>query len=277
MSVALSYLASTWAVIRSVAVRWSLLTALAKRDLSDDYVDHKFARLWGYIMPLFTMAVYLMVFTFIWPTRVTAPEGFATDAVIYLLSGILPWLGFNQAVGRSVSAMVNNQNIVKQVAFPLELLALKSLVQPLTFLLVSLGFLSVYAGIVTKGTILQVYLWGIPLLLFLSMITFGGFALLLSAMQVFLRDTREFVSLFLTIGLYIHPILYLPGSIPEAMRIFVYASPLTYFIYCWQDILFYGGIFRPWAWGAACGFAVLIFVLGSRMFMGSKPHFGDFL
>jgi len=277
MSVALSYLASTWAVIRSVAARWSLLTALAKRDLSDDYVDHRFARWWGYIMPLFAMAVYLMVFTFIWPTRVTAPEGYATDAVIYLLSGILPWLGFNQAVGRSVSAMVNNQNIVKQVAFPLELLALKSLIQPLTFMLVSLGFLTAYAAIATKGAILPVYLWGVPLLLVLSIVTFAGFALLLSAMQVFLRDTREFVSLFLTIGLYIHPILYLPGSIPEAMRIFVHASPITYFIYCWQDILFYGEIFRPWAWGLAFGFAALIFILGSRMFMGSKPHFGDFL
>ena len=251
--------------------------ALARRDLSDEYVDHKFAKWWGYIMPLFAMLVYLMVFTYIWPTRVTAPEGYATDAVIYLLSGILPWLGLSQAVGRSTTAMINNKNIVKQMAFPLELLPLKSLVQPLMFMLVSLAAIVSYAGWITQGSILAVYAWGIPLLLLLSIFTYAGLSLLLSAMQVFLRDTKEFVALFLSIGLYIHPILYLPDGIPEVMQVAVHASPVTYFIFCWQDILFYGEFHRPYAWYTATAFAVLVFMLGSRMFMGSKHHFGDFL
>jgi lipopolysaccharide transport system permease protein len=277
MSVVVDYFGSSLSVVRSVVRRWSLLTALAKRDLSDEYVQHKFSVLWGYVMPLFTMVVYLLVFHFIWPTRVTPPEGYSTDATVYLLSGILPWLTLNQAVGRSISSIVNNGNIVKQMSFPLELLPLKSLVTPMMFMLVSLGFIIIYAGWVTRGTILPAYLIGTPVLLLLSVVTFAGLALLLSAVQVFTRDTKEFVAMFFQIGLFLHPILYLPQQIPEAVRGLTLISPFTYFIYCWQDILFYGEIVRPWAWYTAAGFAVLIFLIGSRLFMGSKAHFGDFL
>lgn len=277
MSVVVDYLGSTVGVVNSVVRRWDLLTALAKRDLSDEYVQHKFSMWWGYIMPLFTMLVYLVVFNYIWPTRVKAPEGYSTDAVVYLLSGILPWLTLNQAVGRSMTSVVNNSNIVKQMAFPLELLPLKSLVNPMMFMLVSLGFIVAYAGWITGGAILLVYAIGIPVLLALSLMIFAGLALLLSSVQVFMRDTKEFVTMFLSIGLFIHPILFLPQQVPEAVRSLIYFSPFTYFIYCWQDILFYGEILRPWAWGATAGFAAVIFFVGSRLFMGAKAHFGDFL
>jgi lipopolysaccharide transport system permease protein len=277
MSVVTEYFGASADVARSVVGRWRLLTALARRDLSDDYVQHRFSVLWGYIMPLFTMIVYLLVFHVIWPTRVTSPESYPTDATIYLLSGILPWLALNQSVGRSIGSIVNNGNIVKQMAFPLELLPLKSLVTPMMFMLVSLGFIVVYAGWVTKGAILPAYVIGLPPLLLLSLVTFAGLALLLSAVQVFSRDTKEFVAMFFQVGLFIHPILYLPDYVPEVMRNLILFSPFTYLIYCWQDVLFYGEFARPWAWYVATAFAILIFVIGSRLFMGSKQHFGDFL
>jgi lipopolysaccharide transport system permease protein len=277
MSVVTDYYQSATGVVTSVVRRWGLLSALAKRDLSDEYVQHRFSMWWGYIMPLFTMVVYLLVFTYLWPTRVTAPEGYPTDAVVYLLSGILPWLTLNQAVGRSMTSIVNNGNIVKQVTFPLELLPLKSLVTPMMFMLVSLGFIVIYAGWATQGRILPVYVIGVPILLVLSVTIFAGLALLLSSIQVFMRDTKEFVTMFLSIGLFIHPILFLPDQVPEAVRSLILASPFTYFIYCWQDVLFYGEIARPWAWLVTVAFAVVIFILGSRLFMGAKAHFGDFL
>lgn len=277
MSVVLAYLGSTRDVIGSIARHWRLLNALARRDLSDEYVQHRLSLLWTFLLPLFTMAVYLFAFTAIWPTRVAAPQGFATDAYIFLLAGILPWLTLNQALGRASSSIVNNSNIVKQMAFPLELLPLKSLINPLTFLLVALGALIAYAGWRTGGAILAAYAWGVPLLLALTLPMFAGLSLALSTLQVFVRDTKEFVAMFLQIGLFVHPILFLPDAVPPAVRGFIYLSPFSYFIFCWQDILFYGGIERPWAWLVAGSFALGVFVLGARLFMGSKIHFGDFL
>jgi lipopolysaccharide transport system permease protein len=277
MQILMSYFSASAEVLRSLISRWTLLVALAKRDITDEYVQHKFALAWTFITPTFTVLVYLMVFTVIWPTRVQSPEAHGTDAIIYLMSGILPWLTISQSIGRSMTSVVNNSSIVKQMAFPLELLPLKSLFNPLVFMLVSLGLIVVYAAYLTNGSILLAYSWGLPALIFLTTVMLAGLGMLTSALQVFFRDTKEFVGMFLSIGLFLHPVLYLPDLVPASIRWFIYLSPFTYMIECWRDILFYGRIAHPLAWLGFAGFAILIFVLGSKMFMGSKSHFGDVL
>ncbi len=277
MFVVSDYIDSSHQLLRSAVSQRRLLSALARRDLSDEYVEHKLSLLWTLILPIFSVVVYVFVFTEIFPTRLQAPAGQPTDAVVFLMAGIVPWMALTQTMGRATTCIVNNANIVRQMAFPLELLPLKTLASPIVFFLVSLLAMIAYAGWITKGTILTVYAWGIPILLLISITTFAGLALMLAALQVFLRDTKEFVGMFVSIGFFLHPILYLPNAVPEAVRGFLYASPISQLIFCWHDILFFGAITRPSAWFAATLFAALVFVIGARLFMGSKPHFGDFV
>lgn len=277
MVVVSSYLESSGDLLRGALRQRRLLKALASRDLSDEYVEHRLSLLWNLIMPLFSVAVYLFVFTVVFPARVQPPESHETDAIVFLLAGIVPWMALSQAVSRATPCIVNNSNIVKQMAFPLELLPLKTLASPMIFFGVSLACIVVYGGWISGGSILLSYALGIPVLLALSVVTFAGLGLALSAIQVFLRDTKELVSMFFSIGFFLHPILYLPNSVPPAIRPILYASPFSQLIFCWQDVLFYGEIMRPWAWVAAFAFAAFVFIVGSRLFMGSKPHFGDFL
>jgi lipopolysaccharide transport system permease protein len=272
-----AYARSTADLLRTAYDQRRLLKALAKRDLSDDYVAHRLSMGWTLVQPLFLMLVYLFIFTAVYPARVQAPLGLATDATIYLLSGIIPWITLSQVMGRSLVSVVGSSNIVKQMAFPLELLPLKTLATPLLFGAVSLVFLVSYSAWITGGAIIPVYLWGIPLLVSLSLVLYAGIALLLGTVQVFAREAREFIIMFLNIGLFIHPILFLPGAVPRAVRPVIYASPFSYYIFCWQDILFFGGVERVWAWCITAAFAGAVFVLGARLFVGSKPHFGDFL
>ncbi len=272
-----AYAQSTGDLLRTLYGQRRLLAALAKRDLADDYVAHRLSLVWTIVQPVFMMAVYLFVFTAVYPTRVQAPAGFATDATVYLLSGIIPWVALSHVMSRSLTSVVANSNIVKQMAFPLELLPVKTLASPLFVGAVSLIFLVGYSAWTTGGAILAVYLWGIPLLVALSLALFAGMALVLGSVQVFMRETREFIGMFLAVGVFVHPILFLPDAIPAAVRPLIYLSPFSYFIFCWQDVLFFGGIERVWAWCVAAAFALGIFVLGARLFVGSKPHFGDFL
>jgi lipopolysaccharide transport system permease protein len=271
------YLQSGKDVVQTWMRHRRLLTALARRNLSDEYVGHGLSVLWNVIQPLFTMAVYLFCFVFIFPSRVTSPTGFSANAVVYLLAGITPWMVLVQVMGRASGSIVNNSNIVKQMAFPLELLPITALSSPLCFGAVALAVLLTHSIWVTGGAGIWVYIWGAPLLVSLSLLLFAGLSLLLSSLQIFFRDTKEFVSMFATIGIFTHPILYLPGAVPEVVRPILYASPFTYFIMCWQDVFFYGTIERAWAWIITVVFATGMFLVGSRIFEESKPHFGDFL
>jgi lipopolysaccharide transport system permease protein len=272
-----AYGQSTSEFVRIVIAQWRLLVALAKRDLSDEYVGHNLSLSWAVIQPLFLMLVYLFVFTKIFPVKVSVPSDTSTDAIVFLLSGIIPWLAVSQVMGRSHSSLINNTSIVKQMAFPLELLPLKTLAGPLVFGATALTFLVGYSLWITGGSILLAYIIGLPVLIWLSLLLLIGFALILSSVQVFVRDLKEFINMFVTVGLFIHPILYLPDAVPAAVRPLIFISPFSYFIFCWQDIIFYGDIVRGWAWIIASAFAAGLFLVGTRVFLASKSHFGDFL
>jgi len=271
-----AYAQSAGETLNSIYSHRRLLAALAKRDLSDEYVGHGLS-VWPLIHPLFLMLVYVACFTWIFPTRVQGRVGFDTDATVYLLSGIVPWLLITQVMSRSVMSVVGNNTIVKQMAFPLELLPVKTLATPCLFGAISVIFVVCYAAWRSGGGVLLTYLWGIPLLVVLSGLLLTGLALLMASLQVFTRDLREVVLLFITAGLFVHPILYSPNAIPAVVRPLLYLSPFSYFLFCWQDIFFFGGIERVWAWAVTAAFATLVFVVGARIFMGSKPYFGDFL
>ncbi len=272
-----AYVRSTTEFVHTIATHRRLLAALAKRDLSDEYVSHSFSMSWAIIHPLFQMGVYLFIFTKIFPSRIDAPASAATDAIVYLLSGIIPWLAISQVMSRSSASIMNNSSIVKQMAFPLELLPIKTLAGPLVFGGTSLAFLVAYGAWVTGGSILPNYLVGLPLLIVLTVLLLAGLSLMLGCLQVFMRDTKEFINLFLAIGLFIHPILYFPNAVPAAVRPIIYLSPFSYVLFCWQDLMFYGAIVHPWAWLITGILAVMAFVLGARLFVVCKPHFGDFV
>jgi lipopolysaccharide transport system permease protein len=272
-----AYSRSAQEFLRSIVAHWQLLIALAKRDLSDEYVGHTLSLSWNVVHPLFLMLVYLFIFTKIFPTKIVAPPSNSTDAVVYLLSGIIPWLALSQVMGRAPGSVVGNGSIVKQMAFPLELLPVKALAGPLVFSAISLAFLVCYSAWITNGAILPAYAIGVPLLIALSLLLLIGVSLVLSCAQVFLRDLKEFVNMFVTIGLFTHPILYFPDSVPAVVRPLVYISPFSYFIFCWQDVMFYGAIERPWAWAIAVAFAAFVFLFGARLFLIAKHSFGDFI
>jgi lipopolysaccharide transport system permease protein len=272
-----AYTQSTLELLHSVWRQRRLLVGLAKRDLSDDYAAQGLSTAWALVQPLFLMVVYLFVFTWVFPARVQAPPGSHSDAVVYLLSGIIPWIALSQVMGRSLNSVVGNRSIVKQMAFPLELLPLKSLATPLFLGAASLVFVVAYSGLQTGAEIIPVYAWGIPLLILITGVLFAGVALLLGSIQVFAPQTREFVLMFLNVGIFIHPILFAPGAVPIAVRPVLYLSPFSYLFFCWQDILFFGGVERAWAWCITIAFASVLFVVGARIFIASKPHFGDFL
>jgi len=272
-----AYSSSAKEFLRRLVANRTLLVALAKRDLSDEYVGHTLSVSWTLVHPIFLMLVYLFVFTKIFPTKIAAPPATSTDAVVYLLAGIIPWLALSQVMGRSLASVVGNSSIVKQMAFPLELLPVKTLASPLLFGAISLAVLICYGAWITHGAILPAYLLGLPVLIGLSLLLLTGMALILSCAQVFLRDLKEFVNMFITIGLFTHPILYFPDAVPAAIRPLVYASPFSYFIFCWQDVMFYGGIERGWAWLITAATAVFLFAFGARLLLVTKNNFGDFL
>jgi lipopolysaccharide transport system permease protein len=98
----------------------------------------------------------------------------------------------------------------------------------------------------------------------------------LGAAGVFIRDIRNLVQLFLMIGVFVHPILYVPGMLPRWGEFIFALSPFSYVIWLYRDVLL-GSIEHPVSWAIAPALGVAFLVLGFRFFRGMSHMFGDAL
>jgi lipopolysaccharide transport system permease protein len=104
-----------------------------------------------------------------------------------------------------------------------------------------------------------------------------GLAYLLSAIGVYFRDLKDFAQLFATAGVYLIPAFYMPDWVPSLVQPLLYLNPFSYPIWCFQDVLYFGGFQHPWAWVATTLLSVTLFAVGYRVFRQLKPGFGTVL
>lgn len=272
----LTYLQSTRDLLAGLSANRRLAWALAKRDMSDEHIGQSFGVGWAILQPLLMMGIYLFVFTFVFATRLEDAPNPHLDYSVYLFSGLIPWLTLSLVLGRAPTIVVSNTGLVKQVALPIEILPIKSLYGPFVFFSVTAAVSLLYA-VISSGGRLALTTVLLPVLTVLLFMLAVGLSLFLSCLGAFFRDTKEFVNVFLSAGLFILPILYKPGWLPPALAWVISLNPLSAVIWCWQDALYYGAFAHPGAWVANILLSVMALIVGARVFMTAKDHFGDVL
>ena len=256
--------------------RYRQLTwALARREITELYSGQFFGTFWAIGHPLILMVVYIFVFGFIFTTRMGGTAELPLDYTAYLLSGLIPWLAFQESMGKASSVIVNNANVVKQVIFPIEVLPVKGVVATLITEVVFFSILTVYV-LVTHRALLWSWVL-LPFLFVLQALAMIGVSYVLAAVGAYFRDMKDVVQVFSTVSFFMMPMLYVPESLPVAVRAVFYLNPFSYMVWCYQDILFFGRFAHPWAWPVFCGMSLGVFVLGYRLFRKLKVMFGNVL
>ncbi|MGH9646586.1 MAG: ABC transporter permease, partial [Bryobacteraceae bacterium] len=104
---------------RSVWRNRKLIGSMVRRDILSRYRGSFAGTLWTFLNPLLLMVTYFFVFGVVLRTRFgndTSRTGF----VLYFLAGMLPWLAFSEALGRSPYVILEYRTFVKKIVFPLE-------------------------------------------------------------------------------------------------------------------------------------------------------------
>jgi lipopolysaccharide transport system permease protein len=258
-----------------VARHRRLAVEMARREVGDRYSGQAFGVLWAIGHPLFLLSVYAVVFGLVFRTKLGGTYEMPLDYTAYLLSGLIPWMGFQESMTRSCSSITGSAPLVKQMVFPLEVLPVRGVLVATFTQSVLLLLLAAYV-LATTGGLHVTYLL-VPLLLALQVLAMIGVAFLFSATSVFLRDLKDFVQLFCLAGMYLVPAFYLPAWVPDSFKPLLYLNPFSYLVWCYQDALYFGRIEHPWAWVVTSLGSVAVFVLGYRVFRRLKPAFGNVL
>jgi lipopolysaccharide transport system permease protein len=260
-------------LIRSIVQRRALVWEMARREMTDLHAGQVAGIIWLALHPLLMFAVYTFLFSIVFRVRI-ADRG-PSDYLIYLFSGLIPWLLTQDILPRASGVMLANVDIVKKVMFPAEVLVAKTVVSSLTVQSVLLVAVMIYI-VITRGAVSLTFVL-LPVLFFMHVLLLWGLALLLAAMTPYFRDIPELVRVFVTINIYLMPVVYLPESVPGPVRFVLALNPFSYLIWCYQDVFYFGEIAHPAAWIIFPIVSVGGLVAGSYVFVRLRHHFANVL
>lgn len=194
--------------LRRLWVYRELLLGLVRKELKVKYKNSALGFLWSMLNPALYLVVFYVVF------QVVLDNGLPYFT-IYLLSGLLVWNLFSTALSGATGSVVANAALVKKVDFPREILPLASVGAALVhfFLqgVVLVGALAVFRYEVSWSYVPLL----VPALLALLALA-AGLGVLLSALNVYLRDTQHFLELGLLAWFWFTPIVWYYGIAANA-------------------------------------------------------------
>ncbi|MEQ9445297.1 MAG: ABC transporter permease, partial [Rhodospirillaceae bacterium] len=162
-----------------------------QRAIARRYRLSAFGLLWTVLVPLFTLAIYTLVFGVILQSRWSGSADAADTSAfgLYLFSGLIVFWLMADVVGAAPVAVVEYTNLVKKAVFPLEVLPLVAVGSAVFHALISTAVL-LAAILFFKGALPATALF-VPLILFPFVLLLMGFGWLLSAIGVFFRDIQH--------------------------------------------------------------------------------------
>jgi len=206
--------------LRDVWAYRELLYFLVWRDVKVRYKQTLLGVLWVILQPVVSMAIFTVLFGVL----LKVPSG-DVPYPIFAFAGLLPWNYFSQALSRSSTSVVNSAHLITKIYFPRLVIPLSGVLSSLVDFAIAFGVLVVL--MVVYGIVPTTRLAVLPPLILLAMATALGFGLWLSALNVKYRDVNYLLPFLIQIWMYLTPVVYGSGLIPERFRFLLSLNPMT--------------------------------------------------
>lgn len=260
--------------LRNLVAGRSLIYQLVRRDFDQRYVGSIAGWLWGIIHPLTLLAVYTFVFQYAFGVRLR-PDAVTDNYPLYLFCGMLPWMLFSDTLQRSASCLVDNANLLKKSVFPSETLPLSIFLSGLASHALALALAIAATGIWAHTWSLT--LWVLPLYLAPLALFSVGLSWIAAALQVYLRDTAQVLTVVLTVWFWLTPIFIEESKLSEVAPGVVTWNPLAYFVRSYRDVILGGSLPALSDAAAMAAFGLASCILGGLFFRQTKRGFADVL
>ena len=260
--------------IRSVVENRKLIGSMVRRDILARYRGSFAGALWAFLNPLLLMTTYFFVFGVVMKARFgadTSRSGF----VLNFLAGMLPWLAFSEAVGRSPYVILEHRNFVKKLVFPLETLPVNLVISGLVTEVFGLLIFLIWL-IAARGAPPLTVAW-LPVLLIPQLLLTAGLCWFLAALGVYVRDLGQVVGFLLTLWFFLTPILYPESQIPAAAAALLRWNPFLVLVRGYRAIFLEGNSPAVLPLALLWAVSVALAVLGYAWFHRLRRSFADMM
>ena len=264
-------------VLRTIVEHRELIYNLVSRDLKSRYKGSLLGFLWTVLTPLFMAVVYIYFL------RMLAGRGVPNEEIII---GVFAWTFTMQCVNGGMMSIAGNANLVKKVTFPRIILPFSTVVASLVNYLLSLVVQFALVGVLLfmHGQCMGAGLLALPLIILFHTLFNLAIALLLSATNVYFRDTQHLVGVLTSAWFFMTPVMYnlsfvhqVAAAKPWILKLYL-LNPAAVIITAYRAAIVPGVVF-PWSavMGVSIAGSLAFLVLSYWLFQRMQRYFADML
>jgi len=250
-----------------------LLISLTRKELKVKYRGSALGFFWSLLNPILTMLVYSFVFSIVLRAGI---EQFA----IFLICALLPFNFLSNSVNYGSGSIISNSNLVNKIYFPREIIPLSVVLSNLVNFLFELAALFIVLAFM--GYKFYLFLYILPLLIFIQFFLVVGMTLLVSSLNVLFRDLQHLITIVMMVWFFGTPIIYPLSMVPEKFQPYIkFINPMTIYAAYYRNIFYYvkypenGGFPTVLETVTALGITILIFFIGYFVFKRLEPRFAE--
>ena len=244
-----------------------MIFSLIRRDLKGRYKGSVLGFFWTFLNPLLQLFVYTVVFSVVMNSPID-------NYYLFLFVALVPWLMFGTSVSGGCACIRSQQDMVKKIYFPREVLPVSYVTSQFVNMLLSL--VVVFAVLVVSG-------WGVngeallylPIIMIVEYLLALGTCLIVSALTVFVRDLEYLLGIITMAWQFLTPIMYSIDMVPDELVPVFECNPMTPVIVAYRDILFYKQVPQLRTLLHATLFGFVMVIVGFVVFRRLQKHFAE--
>jgi lipopolysaccharide transport system permease protein len=239
--------------------------------LEKRYSGSLLGRAWIVVYPVLFLCIYLFLYIVVFKVRYKDLS--TLGYVLYIFTGLVPYIGLMEAVTAGAVSVKMNLHLVRNIILPIELIPVRAVciavVSELIGLVMVIG-LTIANGSVTPRLAL------LPVALAIEVVYLLGVVLCLAPLGVLFPDIATVTNLAVLFVLFVSPIAFKPTALPSALHFIVWINPVYYlllpFRLCCLPV-------SNLDWGSlplGAAMALITYFVGSYFFMRSKDFLVDY-
>lgn len=219
-------------VIKELYDYRQMIKMMVLRELRGRYKGSALGFFWTFLNPLLQFVIYAIIFSVLVRNDID-------KFYLYMFVAFVPWYFVSSTIPNGAECIVIQKNLVQKIYFPRIVLPLSTTLTGLVNMMLS--ELVVFAVLIANGYWLGIQILALPVVMLAQFLVVLGIVLLVSSVNVYLRDISHIMNIVVMAWFYATPIVYPPELVDRGgiLALIVRLNPMTGVISCYRQILYY--------------------------------------
>jgi lipopolysaccharide transport system permease protein len=262
-------------ITRAILQHRYLIAQLVRRDLILKYRGSVLGIGWSFLYPLLLLFTFSLVFGGVfggkWANK-SALHGL--DLTLFIYCGIIIFTPFSEVITTAPRLLLANQNFVKKIIFPTEILPLVTLLSACAHSMVHIAIV-ILAGLLTGHAHPSLFL--VPLVVIPFWLFTLGIAWFVTAAGAYIRDLTHVMPVLLQLLMFLSPVFYPISASPGILQTIHQFNPLALSMDLLRQVIIEGAFFDVGVWTLMTLSCVAIAIFGYAFYNSCREEFADVL